>query len=155
MKFLTCQEKAYIAGFLDGDGCLNAQIVQRHDYILKYQIHVSVTFYQKTQRHWFLIKLNKKLHYGSLRKRPDGISEYSITGSKSVYNLVTALLPYLQLKKRQAKLLLEIIQAMPHVKHDAQAFLTLCEKVDRFSVLNDSKKRLISSQTVRDTLGIQ
>ena len=33
-------KKAYIAGFLDGDGSINAQIVQRNDYVLKFQIRV-------------------------------------------------------------------------------------------------------------------
>eukprot|EP01047_Picozoa_sp_COSAG01_P000436 COSAG01_NODE_8_length_44037_cov_102.614593_10_plen_59_part_00 len=51
LRRLTIEEKAYIAGFLDGDGSINAQIVQRKDYVLKFQIRVSVTFFQKTTRH--------------------------------------------------------------------------------------------------------
>ena len=44
-------DKYYIAGFLDGDGCINAQIVKRSDYKLKFQIRVYVSFFQKT-KHW-------------------------------------------------------------------------------------------------------
>ena len=36
-----------IAGFLDGDGSIYAQIVKRYDYRLKFQIRVSIT-HQKT-----------------------------------------------------------------------------------------------------------
>lgn len=154
MNKLSSEEKAYIAGFLDGDGSINAQIVKREDYVLKFQIRVSITFFQKTNRHWFLIKLYKKLSYGTLRKRPDGMSEYAIVGINSVENVLNLLLPYIELKKPQAKLLLEIIQNMPKVKNDPQAFLKLCEKVDKFINLNDSKKREINYQTVRSTLGL-
>jgi intein-encoded DNA endonuclease-like protein len=44
---LKDEEKAYIAGFLDGDGSIMAQLVSRKDYRLRYQIRVSVVFYQK------------------------------------------------------------------------------------------------------------
>ena len=154
MNKLSSEEKAYIAGFLDGDGSINAQIVKREDYVLKFQIRVSITFFQKTNKHWFLIKLYKKLSYGTLRKRPDGMSEYAIVGINSVENVLNLLLPYIELKKPQAKLLLEIIQNMPKVKNDPQAFLKLCEKVDKFINLNDSKKREINYETVRSTLGL-
>jgi len=51
MKDISEKEKSYIAGFLDGDGCVNAQIVRREDYRLRFQIRVSITFFQKTKRH--------------------------------------------------------------------------------------------------------
>ena len=48
---LTENEKAYIAGFIDGDGCILSQIIKREDYKYKFQIRVSITFYQKKKRH--------------------------------------------------------------------------------------------------------
>ena len=42
LKLLTVIERAYLAGFLDGDGCLNAQIVRRVDYRLKFQILITI-----------------------------------------------------------------------------------------------------------------
>ena len=154
MNKLSAEDKAYIAGFLDGDGSINAQIIKRNDYKLKFQIRVSITFFQKTKRYWFLLQLNKKLSYGTLRKKPDGVSEYSIVGISNVEKTLKLLLPYIQLKKPQAKLLLEIIQNMPKIKNDPQTFLKLCEKVDEFINLNDSKKRQINCQTVRSELGL-
>jgi LAGLIDADG endonuclease len=81
--------KAYLAGFLDGDGCINAQIIRRTDYRLGFQIRVSLTFFKSTKRHWFLIKLHKQLKCGSIRKRKDGISEYTIVGATQVECLCT------------------------------------------------------------------
>ena len=154
LKKLTLEEIHYIAGFLDGDGCINAQIVRRHDYQLKFQIRVSITFYQKISRYWFLMWLDKKLGCGVLRKRVDGMAEYSIIGPSSIQNILTLFKPYLRIKKRQASLLLEIVKKMPHSKKDPQAFFELCKQVDRFIEWNDSKKRKITSQVVGSELGV-
>ena len=48
---LSNEEIAYLAGFLDGDGSIHAQIVQREDYRLKFQIRVTVTLFQDTKQH--------------------------------------------------------------------------------------------------------
>ena len=151
MKRLSEVTKFYIAGFLDGDGCINAQIVKRADYKLKFQIKVYVSFYQKTKHHWFLIWLQKNLEYGSIRKRNDGMSEYTITGPDPVQNLLKQLEPMVRIKKPQLKLVLQIIKELPKAK-DPQTFIALCENVDRFEQLNFSKKRKIRSETVRSIL---
>lgn len=48
---ITSENLAYVAGFLDGDGCILAQIVPGKQYKHKFTIRVSVTFYQKIKRH--------------------------------------------------------------------------------------------------------
>ena len=151
MNKLSEVTKFYIAGFLDGDGCINAQIVKRADYKLKFQIRVYVSFYQKTRHHWFLIWLQKNLEYGNIRKRNDGMSEYTITGPDPVQNLLKQLEPMVRIKKPQLKLVLQIIKELPKAK-DPQTFIALCENVDRFEQLNFSKKRKIRSETVRSIL---
>nr|QJA13789.1 putative site-specific DNA endonuclease [Chaetophora sp. FACHB-2423] len=149
MKQLTELEKSYIGGFLDGDGSVNAQIVRRKDYVLKFQIRVSVTFFQSTKRKWFLILLKKKLKMGTIRNKPDGVSELAIVGADSVRKLLLVLKPYIFIKRRQTKLVLSIIEKLPQSKRDPRAFLTLCTLVDKFEFLNDSKKREVTSVTVR------
>ena len=51
LKRLSPMELSYIAGFLDGDGSIFAQMVKRDDYKLGFQIRVSISFFQKTTRH--------------------------------------------------------------------------------------------------------
>ena len=151
--------KASIAGFLDADGCINAQIVQRTEYRLKFQIRVSITFFQSTKRHWFLLQLHQKLKKGSLmttmttllEKRNDGMSELSIVGSASVFTLLTHLMPYLKLKKKQAELVLQIVSKLSR-QQDKHDFLLLCELADQVGLLNDSKRRTITCTLVRETL---
>ncbi|MCX6791682.1 MAG: hypothetical protein NT149_01440, partial [Candidatus Gottesmanbacteria bacterium] len=64
--------KAYIAGFLDGDGSIFLQLVRRKDYIFGYQVRASVVFYQKTSQKKILRWLIHKLRCGYLRDRNDG-----------------------------------------------------------------------------------
>jgi hypothetical protein len=40
----------YLAGFIDGDGSLLAQIIYRKDYKYKFQIRVSISFHQHKKR---------------------------------------------------------------------------------------------------------
>jgi len=50
MKNLTDTDKAYIAGFLDGDGSIISQIVKSKDYRFGFYIRLSITFIQKTDK---------------------------------------------------------------------------------------------------------
>ena len=149
---LTELDLAYMAGFIDGDGCINCQIIRRQDYKLKFQIRFSLTVYQKTTlRHWVCIWFDKKIGLGTVRKRPDGMSEYSLVGAHSVKNVLIALLPFLKVKRRQALLVIEIINNLSK-NQDPQSFVKLCEQVDRIAILNDSKKRTITASVVRENL---
>ena len=76
------------------------------------------------------------------------MSEYTIVGKESVKHCIQLLKPYLKLKKRHAVLILQIIEQLQKAQ-EPQAFVKLCEKVDKFALLNDSKKRKITSTTVR------
>ena len=147
MTHLNNEQKAYIAGFLDGDGCINAQIVKRPDYKLHFQIRVTLTFFQKTKRQWILLQLQKLLKVGTIRKRNDGMSEYAIVGKDSVKKCLHLLYPYIKLKKVHARRVLQIISQVQK-NQDPQTFIKLCEVVDTFEDLNDSKKRTITSKVV-------
>lgn len=146
---ITEEEKSYIAGLLDSDnGCVDAQIVRRPDYQLKFQIQVSISFFQKTKRYWFLVWLKKKLDYGMIRKNSNGVSEYILIGKQVVKKVLETLKNYLKIKNKQSFLVLNIISKSTK-NQDFQAFLELCESVDRISLLNDFKDRLITSLVVK------
>ena len=139
---------AYIAGFLDGDGCIMLQLVYRHDYVLGYQIRASIVFYQKKQYRIFLYWLQKQFdNVGYIRDRNDGMSEYTIVGIADVGKVLHLLLPYLRLKKPQAEIALNVISQMPGSgrKMTKEKLLLLAKDVDRFVDLNYSKKRVNTS----------
>jgi len=47
---LSPENLAYLAGFIDGDGCINGQIIKSNDYKRKFKLQVSVVFFQKSSR---------------------------------------------------------------------------------------------------------
>ncbi len=148
---LTVAQLAWLAGFIDADGSINAQIIKRDDYILKYQVRVTVTIFESTKRHHVLLHIQKLFHQGTVRKRNDGMSEFCIVGLKQVEHAVTAILPYLFLKRRQATLVLQIIRKLPYTK-DPLMLLEACKLVDQVATLTDGKLRVNTYKQVYETL---
>jgi hypothetical protein len=147
---MSSEDKAYIAGFLDGDGSIMAQLVTRRDYKLGYQIRVSVVFFQKSTHKDFLLQLKEQLSYGYVRDRNDGMSEYTIVGLREVENVLRLLFPYLQLKKTLAREVLTLIEQHPEQRNMTSSQLVALSKlVDKTSRLAYSKRRTITSSTVK------
>lgn len=138
LKRLTREDLQYIAGFIDGDGSIMAQLV-RGDYKYGYTTRVTVALYQKTKRHWFL-KQMKAVLGGNLYKKTNGMSVLEITGYTPVKTLLLALHPFLRIKKPQARRVLKIIEAYKNRETEA-CFLKVCQQVDKVANLNDSKAR--------------
>ena len=146
---LLKEEKAYIAGFLDGDGSSMAQWVYCKDYRLGYQIRVSIVFYQKTNHQDFLLELKERLGYGYVRMRNDGMSEYTIVGFREVEFVLKLLYPFLHLKKALARDVLDLIKRHPpQRKMTVQELISLSELVDKTALFNYSKKRTNTSAQV-------
>ena len=152
---MTKEELSYIAGFLDGDGCIMLQLVYRHDYVFGYQIRASIVFYQDIRNRSFLEWLKKKFGYvGYVRNRNDGMSEYTIVGVKAVTNTLKLFKSHLRLKKKQANLALKVLKQMPErdCKLTSKKLLRLSKLVDGFSKLNYSKRRTNTSAKVEEFL---
>lgn len=146
---MSNEEKAYIAGFLDGDGSIMAQLVSRKDYKLGYQIRVSVVFYQKSTHQEFLLSLKERLGYGYVRIRNDGMCEYTIVGLREVEYVLTLLYSFLRLKKALARDVLSLIKLHPEQrKMTASQLVSLSKLVDKTAHFNYSKKRTITSVVV-------
>lgn len=139
---------AYLAGFLDGDGCILGQIVRDKTYKRKFRVKIALSFYQKKTRSWFLESLKKQIGFGQLSSSK---IEYTIYPRNVVYHLLKRLLPYLRVKKRLAILALEAIEALDVVKTD-EDFIEVCRKIDQFANHTDSKKRTIVAALVQEEL---
>ena len=150
---MSNEEKAYIAGFLDGDGSIMAQLVKRKDYKLGYQIRTSVVFYQKSTHQDFLLWLKEQLGYGYTRMRNDGMGEYTIVGFREVEYVLTLLYPFLRLKKQIAKDVIKLIEKHPEQrKMTASKLISLGKLVDKTATFNYSKKRTNTSVEVIEFL---
>lgn len=130
----------YIAGFLDGDGSIYVRAKPNTAYRYGYQIAPYVVFFQSTSEKNFP-KLMKQLSYGKMRIRNDGMYEYTIGKHEELKKFLLEIKPFLQLKKKQATLILDILHAKKNVQSAAD-FARLLEKIEIFRSLNYSKNRI-------------
>lgn len=144
LKHIDC---IYLAGFLDGDGSIIAQLVSRQDYKFKFQIRFTVQITQLKKRRWFLEKLRDLIGAGYIRDR-DLISDYVLVETANVAKLLQQLQPFLRLKQKQANLMLKIIEQLPSSRDSQDNFLKLCQLVDQVAELNDTKKRKHTAASV-------
>ena len=143
-KFLS-----YIAGFIDGDGCIMAQLVRRKDYIYGYQIRTSIVFYQKSINRHHLEWIKSKLKVAYIRDRKDGMSEYTIVGFKEVNRILNLIQSYIMLKQELVKLVLEITKLK---RPSLEELISYAKLVDQSAKFNFSKKRTNTSEILQKFL---
>jgi hypothetical protein len=86
---------SYLAGFIDADGSIIAQIVPRADYRWKFQIRLTLQFSQKGKSVAFFQDLQRSFGgIGYIRFREDGMCDYVITASSCVYKTLVLLRPF-------------------------------------------------------------
>lgn len=144
---ITNEDKAYIAGFLDGDGSLLTQIV-KGSYKYGFTIRYTLQFVQNKKNHNIMLWLKSRLNVGNIRIRKDNISEYAITGKYAVALIIKVLLPYLKIKKELGYLILKIIEEDCNISCQ-QEFLQVCVLVDSTLNLTYGKIRKINSLIVK------
>jgi hypothetical protein len=141
----STQFNIYLAGFLDGDGSIYVRAKPNSTYRFGYQVAPTIAFFQSISCIPFPA-LCKKLGYGTMRVRKDGIYEYTISRQADIHDLLQRVSPYLELKKAQAALMIEILELKQSVKTEKD-FERLLAKIDIFRDLNYSKKRKVRTMT--------
>ena len=147
------ETKAYIAGFLDGDGSIMFQLIERKDYIYGYQIRASVCFYQDSNHKEGLKWLKEKIGYGYIRDRNDGVSDYTIVGYDRVEQVLKMVKPYVVFKAVHVKRALELLSAIrENLKPAPEQLIKLAKLVDSYAILNYSKKKTNNAAKVEEFL---
>lgn len=98
-------DKAYIAGFLDGDGSLMLQVKTRSDTSRGVRFMATICLYQDTRHEKPLQWIRTQFGIGYISRRNDGITELRINGFAQVRNILTELMPFIRFKEKQAKAL--------------------------------------------------
>ena len=143
--------RAYIAGFLDGDGSIIFQLVRRCDYVYGFQIRTSVCFYQSTRGRAGLEWLKQQLGCGYIRDRAGSMSDYTIVGWSDVKRVLELVQPYVIFKREQVNRALDIISRFDQ-KLSPEGFLEAAKVVDAFATLNYSKRKQIDAASVESFL---
>lgn len=139
-KLLSAIQKAYLAGFLDGDGSIYVRLKPNTDYRFGFQVAPYVVLFQSNKDRHIFERVCSMIGLGYLRERNDGILEYTINRRDAIIEFLDMLKPYIVLKLRQTKLMLRILKKKPKVKNKGD-FKELMDLIDRFRNLNYSKKR--------------
>jgi hypothetical protein len=148
--------RAYIAGFLDGDGSIIFQIVRRLDYRLGFQIRASICFYQNKSGIEGLRWLTKHLCRGTIRERAGRMCDLTIVGTEAVAEILIMVRPFVIFKRRQVEAGIKLISVLSEMKRsDPGDFQAAADLVDRFARLNYSKNRTITAHVVREHLALQ
>jgi LAGLIDADG endonuclease len=143
--------RAYIAGFLDGDGSIHFQLVKRRDYVYGYQIRASVCFYQSTRGKPGLEWLKRQLGYGYLRDRAGSMSDYTIVGWSDVKRVLEVVQPFVVFKREQVDRALQLLSRL-EATFTPEGFLESAKLVDAFATLNYSKRKQIDARCVEEFL---
>ncbi len=151
MNIINKDDLLYLAGLIDGDGSIVAQMINRPDYVYKYQIRLTVQISQRKKRRHHLEDIRKIIGYGIVRDRGD-MSDYVLTETRMVYQFLKQLAPFLRIKQKQANLVIKIIEQLPSSRNSALLFIELCRLADQVAQLNDSKNKEINAKVVEDRL---
>ncbi len=115
-KVAKATDRAYIAGFLDGDGSLMLQLKKRKDGILKFRFMATICFYQDTRHEKTLYWIQKILGIGYISRRNDGMTELRINGFKQIRDILIRLNPFIKFKKLQSRALLKACEILSSTK---------------------------------------
>ena len=137
---LTQSQKAYLAGFLDGDGSIYVRLKPNPTYRYGFQIAPYVVLFQSQKEKENFKKIYSLIGFGYLRVRKDGILEYIIGRTNELREFLKMVKPFVILKKKQVALMVEILDKKEKVK-GKNDFRKLIDLIDRFRNLNYSKKR--------------
>lgn len=110
--------KAYIAGFLDGDGSIMLQLKKRKDSIRGLRFMATICFYQDTRHETPLLWIRETLGIGYISRRNDSMTELRINGFSKVKSILLDLKPYIKFKRIQVEALLKACTILEKVKID-------------------------------------
>ena len=137
---LSLVQRAYIAGFLDGDGSIYARAKPNSTYRYGFQIALYIVLFQSQKDHENFSKICSMIQMGRTRIRKDGILEHVVNKIDNVKEFLWNVRPYVVLKKDQIDLMLKIIKQKENIKSVGD-FKKLLELIDSYRELNYSKKR--------------
>jgi hypothetical protein len=133
-------KKAYLAGFLDGDGSIYVRLKPNPTYKYGFQVAPYIVLFQSQKDQENFEKICSLIGLGYLRLRKDGILEYIIGKVNELRKFLKIVKPFVILKKEQVSLMIEILNKKERVRNKND-FLKLADLIDRFRNLNYSKKR--------------
>jgi intein/homing endonuclease len=142
MRNFSFKKRAYLAGFLDGDGSIYVRLKKNPDYKYGYQIAPYIILFQSKKSKLKFQKICSLIKLGYIRERKDGILEYTINRVDNILKFVDIVKPFAILKKEQLELIKKILKKKQKIK-TKKDFKEIVKLINSFKELNYSKKRKI------------
>ena len=139
-------KRAYLAGFLDGDGSVYVRAKPNDSYRYRFQIAPAIVLFQSAKDRSKFEEICSLINLGYIRNRKDGILEYTINKINSIQEFIKIVEPFVILKRKQIVLIKEILEQKSKIENEKD-FAVMLRLVDSFRELNYSKKRKIRTLT--------
>ena len=142
-------EPAYLAGIIDGDGTITVEVTfskknKRLSFIPYIKIALSAT------DAWLLERITQ--HFGGHIWRKKRFAEWGTTNKKVIKEILNKILPYLQLKKRRAELVLKCIEILERVDYRVPRTLLREDIEELVNIIEEIRKEsAVHSQRVKWT----
>ena len=134
---MTKENAAYIAGFLDGDGSVRIQFQPRKN---SFRVRAVISLAQKWGKEKELKWIRNQLGIGYIYQRKDRISELRIEGHEAVEKILKELKPYVLFKKKQVKLVLQILDILKEGEVNLLKIAKLSDKISKLNYVTVEKK---------------
>jgi len=139
---LSTIKRAYLAGFLDGDGSVYVRAKPNDGYRYGFQIAPSIILFQSAKDRSKFEEICSLINLGYIRTRKDGILEYTINKIDSILEFISMVEPFVILKRKQIALMKQILEQKSKIEKE-EDFAAMLKLVNSFRELNYSKKRKI------------
>ncbi len=147
-------ERAYVAGFLDGDGSLMLQIKKRKDSKIGLRFMPTICFYQDTRHESTLLWIRDLFGIGYFSRRNDGMSELRINGYKRVATILDEIFPYIRFKKIQSQALISACKILSSVSFSKLSKKELETLIDLVLIIQKENYATKSKKTKKELLKI-
>ncbi|MBI2009877.1 MAG: LAGLIDADG family homing endonuclease [Candidatus Chisholmbacteria bacterium] len=150
---MTSNQRAYLAGLLDGDGSIMLQLKPREGMRYLFRVKTAVVLYQDSRYMETLKKFRTLIGAGYVYRRNDHMSELRIEGFTQVKRFLQLIQPYVQFKHNQVTLLLAALNIAQRKKYTIDEFLEICKMADAIATTNyRSSQRKYTAAYVRQIL---
>ena len=143
---LSSIKRAYLAGFLDGDGSIYVRAKPNTDYRYGFQVAPAIILFQSAKDRLKFEEICSLINLGYIRTRKDGILEYTINKIDNILEFLSIVEPFVILKRKQVALMKQIIGQKRKIEQQSD-FTALLKLIDSFRELNYSKRRKVRTLT--------
>lgn len=145
---MDAEQRAYLAGLIDGDGSVKLQLKPRKDVRHLFRVTLSVSIYQDSKHRPVLGQFRTWIGFGTICDFKNGMSELRIEGFERASTFLKEIEPYVRLKKEQVHTALRAAQIALTEEKTLDNFLALCELADKVSGSNYKSRRKHSLESV-------